>query len=349
VKTHKIGRNDSCHCGSGKKYKNCCLNTQTSSSNKTPPVNMGNMQANMEQTLSKLKRIAESKNFNSAEELNDFFSGMSLDDLDDQISAEDSDLDQDMLHKAQELVYEAWETENTKKRIKLAKQALDISPNCADAYLILADDLADTAMEQKSYYKLAITAGESALGEEFFKENKGHFWGMIETRPYMRALMAYADILWDEGSRTQSIEHYQKLLELNPNDNQGVRYIYFHKLLELTNNANIETLMKNYPEEMTANWLYDVALYCYQKHGASPEATKALAKAEKSNPHVLDYVQMKKKLPRHMYDSYVLGSKEEAVNYIYDTVNAWNNTVGAIAWIQSYNRQFYKLPPKATH
>lgn len=23
----KIGRNDSCPCGSGKKYKNCCLNT----------------------------------------------------------------------------------------------------------------------------------------------------------------------------------------------------------------------------------------------------------------------------------------------------------------------------------
>jgi uncharacterized protein YecA (UPF0149 family) len=22
---HKIGRNDPCHCGSGKKYKKCCL------------------------------------------------------------------------------------------------------------------------------------------------------------------------------------------------------------------------------------------------------------------------------------------------------------------------------------
>ena len=27
IKEHKIGRNDPCPCGSGKKYKNCCLNT----------------------------------------------------------------------------------------------------------------------------------------------------------------------------------------------------------------------------------------------------------------------------------------------------------------------------------
>lgn len=27
VKEHKIGRNDPCPCGSGKKYKNCCMNS----------------------------------------------------------------------------------------------------------------------------------------------------------------------------------------------------------------------------------------------------------------------------------------------------------------------------------
>ena len=27
VKEHKINRNDPCPCGSGKKYKNCCLST----------------------------------------------------------------------------------------------------------------------------------------------------------------------------------------------------------------------------------------------------------------------------------------------------------------------------------
>ncbi|MXS54099.1 hypothetical protein GTI81_15525, partial [Enterococcus faecalis] len=27
VKKKKIGRNDPCYCGSGKKYKKCCLNS----------------------------------------------------------------------------------------------------------------------------------------------------------------------------------------------------------------------------------------------------------------------------------------------------------------------------------
>jgi hypothetical protein len=48
--------------------------------------------------------------------------------------------DLDNLDRAQELVYDAWDAASSAKREALARAALDISPLCADAYLILADE-----------------------------------------------------------------------------------------------------------------------------------------------------------------------------------------------------------------
>jgi hypothetical protein len=44
------------------------------------------------------------------------------------------------LAKAQELIYDAWENPNPKRRIALAHQAVKISSNCADAYNLLAEE-----------------------------------------------------------------------------------------------------------------------------------------------------------------------------------------------------------------
>lgn len=38
-----IGRNERCHCGSGKKYKHCCLQRDAASAQKTPLLKAGNI------------------------------------------------------------------------------------------------------------------------------------------------------------------------------------------------------------------------------------------------------------------------------------------------------------------
>ena len=128
------------------------------------------------------------------------------------------------IDRAQDLVYEAWEAPSAKKRRELAEQALRISPDCADAYNILAD-LTTSPAEARALYDKAVAAGARALGEEFFEENVGHFWGLLETRPYMRARAGLAELLWDAGEREAAVDHYRELLRLNPGDNQGIRQI----------------------------------------------------------------------------------------------------------------------------
>jgi tetratricopeptide (TPR) repeat protein len=135
------------------------------------------------------------------------------------------------LDRAQDMMYQAFEA-SPAEQVRLARQVLKISADCADAYALLAEH-AKTADEALTLHKQGVDAGERALGKKAFKEDEGHFWGVLETRPYMRARQGLAQCLWEAGRREEAAEHYREMLRLNPNDNQGVRYSLATLLLDL--------------------------------------------------------------------------------------------------------------------
>src|SRR5262245_24325263 len=71
------------------------------------------------------------------------------------------------LGQAQALMYRAFEELDEKKSIQLAKDALAISPDCADAYVLLAEH-ATSRKESLRLYEQGMAAGERALGTEAF-------------------------------------------------------------------------------------------------------------------------------------------------------------------------------------
>jgi len=123
--------------------------------------------------------------------------------------------DDDALSKAQEVMYDAWERTTSRSRMALARKALTISPLCADAYNLLADE-AKTPEEARDLYIRGVEAGQLALGPEGLEEFDGHFWGFLETRPYMRARAGLASVLWRTGRHRDAIGHYRAMLKLNP-------------------------------------------------------------------------------------------------------------------------------------
>ena len=52
------------------------------------------------------------------------------------------------------------------------------------------------ARSPRAILERAVKAGKLALGPDGFAEYVGHFWGFLETRPYMRARHALAEDLW---------------------------------------------------------------------------------------------------------------------------------------------------------
>ncbi|HET7091011.1 MAG TPA: hypothetical protein VFL17_20455, partial [Anaerolineae bacterium] len=237
------------------------------------------------------------------------------------------------LDKAQQIMYQAWEETNPAKRIALAHKALSTSANCADAYVLLAEEEAGTVGRALELYEQGVTAGERALGREYFKAGVGHFWGMIETRPYMRARDGLAHTLWRLNRRDEATRHFQDMLRLNPDDNQGVRYSLLDLLLEMNRDDEAAKLIKKYRDEWSSVWCYTRALLEYRQSGASDRARKALARALEQNPHAPDYLIGKKRIPNRLPSLLGLGDENEAIDYAAKHLNHWRRTPGAVDWL----------------
>jgi tetratricopeptide (TPR) repeat protein len=237
-----------------------------------------------------------------------------------------------LLH-AQDLMYEAFDARGA-RRTTLAREALGISPDCADAYLLLAEETASSIEEARELLEQGVAAGERALGPEPFEEDAGHFWGLIETRPYMRARAALAETLWALGRREEAVDHQRALLRLNPNDNQGVRDRQVEWLLCLERYDELDELFAAYEEDAAAVFAYTKALAAFRRDGASAEATQLLAKARAQNQHVPAYLSGRKPLPARLPDYIVYGDPNEAVDYAASAKALWVSVPGALAWLE---------------
>ncbi len=235
--------------------------------------------------------------------------------------------------EAQQIMYEAWEATTPQRRVALTLKALKASPDCADAYVLLAEEAASSLEEALDLYRKGVEAGERALGKDAFKEDVGHFWGILETRPYMRARAGLAVCLWEAGRREEAVEHYGDMLQLNPNDNQGIRDLLMPCLVELGRDEDAEKLFEQYKEDGMAVWMYSRALLDFRMQGDSPTAHKSLDAALEENKHVPAYLLGRKKMPRHLPGHYGFGDENEAVLYAHGNKAAWRATAGALEWL----------------
>lgn len=176
------------------------------------------------------------------------------------------------------MIYDAFQSEG-KHRYNLAEEALRLNPNCVDAYVILAEKT-KSLEEAILLYEKGIQVGERELGKAFFKENKGYFWGLIETRPFMRAKLHYAEALSQLGKVNESLQQYEELLELNPMDNQGVRYSLFVAYMDSGEFKKAGNLLQQY-EEASAQGLYNKLLLELHEKGFTKNAVILLKAAKK--------------------------------------------------------------------
>lgn len=234
------------------------------------------------------------------------------------------------LDQAEELLYAAYDALYRDQLLYRAYQALRRSPYCADGYNLLADE-SSYCDEQIALYRRGVRAGELSLGELFFKRNKGHFWGVIESRPYMRALHGLADTLWEQGHCEEALEIYQRMLQLNHSDNQGIRYQLGFRLLDKKRYGEVEKLCRNHREE-SCFMLYNLALsrFC----SGAGDAGGVLRRALQANEHVPAYLLGEDKVPYRLPDHYSHGGKDEAAIYAGETIAAWREAEGALEWLQ---------------
>ena len=289
-----------------------------------------------ERTLGQLTKFLEGKNFSSAEEVNAYIESV---DRSQPADIFDLKLDQpsdDPIVRAQELAYGAMEASTRHQIRRLARQALELDPDCIDALTTLAatEKSPKKAIEQLT---VAVEAGERRLGREFFDENRGYFWGLLETRPYMRAREALADMLLTDGRVQESIQHREALLDLCASDNLGIRDNLMGLYLAADNVEAASDLLDRYEEDSGAvfAWARVLIHYLFREFD---EAEEALIDARDGNPYVEPYLLLEKEVPLDLPSSYVLGEESEAQVAAFHLLLALRAHLPARAWLASGGR-----------
>jgi len=249
----------------------------------------------------------------------------------------------DAIAKAQDVMLRSVGSTTSRSRIALAHKALTISPLCADAYNLLAAEAA-TPTEERDLYARGLDAGELALGPEGFEEYDGHFWGFLETRPYMRARHGLALALLQLGEEEEAMKHFRAMLKLNPGDNQGIRYLLLGCLLKRDDIAAVKELLAAYEDEWSAYWLYTRALLAFREgHAPEQQAVRLVQDAWSANQHVPAILAGAEPAVTSRSGYITMGGSDEATDYVRDCGPAWRQTPGAVAWL---NRHVAALPKK---
>ena len=232
--------------------------------------------------------------------------------------------------KAQELAYDAMEADDPNTAVELAMKAVELDRRCVDALVMLAHAGSDSPDELIENIEKAVWMGERALGEEFFDENRGHFWGIIKTRPYMRARQELADLLRDAGRTDDAIAHYEAMLDLNPDDNQGLRDLLLACYLMQGDLDGARRVFDDNEDDGSATFQWSRVLERLLA-GDEAKAVTLLAEARKDNAFVEPYMTGKKGMPRTLPDYFSPGDESEAKYVAVNLRPAWEEHRASVA------------------
>ncbi len=205
------------------------------------------------------------------------------------------------------------------------------------------DEIVEEALSQRSPEKTrqmlekAVKNGEEQLAEAF-QDHVGHFWLLSETRPYMRARLQLVHFLLAQGEHETAISHMQEMLRLNPDDNQGVRWL----LLEWYCNMNwldkAMQLLDEYPAEDTPFMILTRVCLDFQLTGPSEVLETMLQDQLESNPHIAPKLLDQEEVSPFAVKSFIVGDEDEADAYCQSFRSLWKATPGALPWLSSVFR-----------
>lgn len=221
------------------------------------------------------------------------------------------------LDEAYELLEKAENAKTMKEAKRLAKKAFETSNACFDAKLFLAD-IEENSLKSNKILNEGLEFEKKRLEQEdyFDKENIGHFYGIFETRPYIRGLYIKARNLSYEGKYKKAIEVCKEILKLNESDNTGARYLLMALYAVIEEEKDMLDLYKKYYKENNLEMLFPLFALYYKKEDDN-KAKKYLDMINKANKHFIKFFKETIKLEEDsMPGYYSKGNASEVLMYM---------------------------------
>lgn len=258
-----------------------------------------------------IKEFFENTDIESEDELNEAF-GKFI----EQYNAGEIEYENTPLDEAYELLEEAENAKTMKEAKRLAKKAFETSDACFDAKLFLAD-LEENSLKSNKILDEGLEFEKKRLEKEgyFDKENIGRFYGIFETRPYIRGLYTKASNLCNDGKYKRAIEVCKEILKLNENDNTGSRYLLMALYAIIEDEKFMLDLYKKYKEN-NLEMLFPMFVLYYKKED-DVKARKYLDMINKGNKHFIKFFKGNMKLEEDIMPGYYSrGNASEVFMYM---------------------------------
>ena len=181
----------------------------------------------------------------------------------------------------------AEDTMDAKSALRYAKKALELEPDNLDAKRKLLTLTPMNEVERFQRLATLVQEGKALMEKQGFadKESIGQYWGILETRAYMRLLHDYVYVLLEAGMFGRAMAQCEEMLRLCESDNLGIRYTLIHLYVYFENEVAALGLHRRYGGHEETQMLMAMSVL-YFKLGQWDKAGEYLSRVAKINKDV---------------------------------------------------------------
>lgn len=263
------------------------------------------------------------KKIKDKDELADKNLDYSLDDILEKIDSEIKEYENEFF------INDEYNDNMREEALRFARRALRLNRHDLEAELIITEITSTSLMDFIKKLEKLIKKGEKALQSVYHIEekDKGHYWEILETRPYLLVRIKYVEALMSASMHRKAARELEEIIALSKKDNIGARYklITIYAILEEYEKA--EELFKKYKEE-TVHMLLPMAFMNFkrQNYVKSKNLIKKLAKVNENTERFFDMIQMgdvELLSDEDAITGYTLNSLDEYINAFNENVNLY--------------------------
>ena len=171
----------------------------------------------------------------------------------------------------------------------------------------------------KKYYETALNLCHSKIPEDFSGTVP---WCYFENRHYLRTLHGYGIMFLKSFEFEKALELLEKNYRLNPNDNQGIRYLLGDVYLLLKDYSKAENYFKEYQDYSPYRYSYGVLLFQQKKY---IESIVQFCKGILENEFIFKIIVIDQIDDSFFEDFKIYNEFEEAESYHNLTLPFWLN------------------------
>lgn len=167
---------------------------------------------------------------------------------------------------AEDFLELAEDADSKAQALKYAKMASRLDADNIDAKRMVEELSTEHAYELVKKYQKLIEQGKAIMAKKGYMKEEiiGEYWGILETRPFMRLYGGYVSLLVESGMMRLAAGACEEAIRYSENDNMGLRYTLMHIYAYLEDEKSMLKLHKKYGKQEETQLLLPLSILYYK-------------------------------------------------------------------------------------